>query len=142
MYKPNDLILKSTSSVIVFVLLGFAVYLLIAGHNSPGGGFVGGLVTSAAILLLYFAFGEQTVKKILPVNYMTFIPAGLLIATLTGLGAIIFNVPFLTHTFGVIPIPFIGGIEIATAMFFDIGVYLTVLGTTMTIILHIAFDRD
>jgi len=142
MYRPNDLILKSTSSIIVFVLLGFAAYLLIAGHNSPGGGFVGGLVTSAAILLLYFAFGEQTAKKILPINYISFIPIGLLIATLTGLGAVIFNVPFLTHTFGVIPVPFIGGIEIATAMFFDIGVFMTVLGTTMTIILNVAFDQD
>lgn len=42
MYKPNDLILKSTSSLIVFILLGFAIYLLLAGHNSPGGGFIGG----------------------------------------------------------------------------------------------------
>lgn len=142
MYNPNNLILRSTSSLIIFVLLGFAIYLLIAGHNSPGGGFVGGLVTSAAILLMYIAYGEKTVKKILPINFITLIPVGLFIATLTGLGAILFHVPFLTHTFGTISVPLIGDIEIATAMFFDIGVYVTVLGTTMTIILHIAFDRD
>jgi|SRR5699024_106477 len=141
MIKPNDLILRATSSVIVFILLGFAFYLLLAGHNSPGGGFVGGLVTAAGLLLMYFAFGEKAVSKILPINYLFFIPLGLLIATLTGLGALLFNAPFLTHTFGVLSIPFIGDVELATAMFFDIGVYLTVLGTTMTIILTVAFDR-
>lgn len=141
MVKPNNLILRSTSSVIVFILLGFAFYLLLAGHNSPGGGFVGGLVTAAALLLMYFAYGEPAVSKILPINYLFFIPLGLLVATLTGLGSLLFNVPFLTHTFGVFHIPFVGEVELATAMFFDIGVYLTVLGTTMTIILAVAFDR-
>lgn len=142
MNNPNNLILRSTSSVIVFILLGFAVYLLLAGHNSPGGGFVGGLVTSAALLLMYFAYGKAAVEKILPINYLFFIPLGLLVATLTGLGSLLFNLPFLTHTFGVFHIPLIGEVELATAMFFDIGVYLTVLGTTMTIILTVAFDRD
>lgn len=141
MYKPNNLILRSTSSLIIFILLGFAVYLLLAGHNSPGGGFVGGLTTSAAILLMYMAYGEKLVKKILPVDFMFFIPLGLLIATLTGLGALLFNVPFLTHNFGVFNLPLIGEIELATAMLFDLGVYFTVFGTTMTIILTIASDQ-
>ena len=141
MYKPNDLILKVTSSLIVFILLGFAVYLLLAGHNSPGGGFVGGLTTSAAILLMYMAYGEKSVNKIIPINYIHFIPLGLLVAVLTGLGALLFDVPFLTHTFGHLYIPFFGEIELATAMFFDIGVYFTVFGTTMTIILTIAADQ-
>ncbi len=142
MYKPNNLILKSTSSIIVFVLLGFAIYLLLAGHNSPGGGFVGGLTTSAAILLMYISYGEKTVNKILPFNFIHFIPLGMLIATLTGLGALLFNVPFLTHTFGMVTLPFVGEIELATAMIFDLGVYFTVLGTTMTIILTISSDQS
>lgn len=142
MYKPNNLILRSTSSLIVFILLGFAVYLLLAGHNSPGGGFVGGLTTSAAILLMYMAYGEKSVKKILPINYIYFIPLGLLIAVLTGLGALIFNVPFLTQSFGIFHLPLIGEIELATAMLFDLGVYFTVFGTTMTIILTIASDQE
>lgn len=141
MNKPNNLILRSTTSLITFVLLGFALYLLLAGHNSPGGGFVGGLTTSAAILLMYISYGEKTVQKILPINYRLLVPLGLLIATLTGLGALLFDVPFLTHTFGTVSIPFFGDLELATAMLFDIGVYLTVLGTTMTIILTIAQDR-
>lgn len=141
MYKPNDLILRTTSSLIIFIMLGFAIYLLLAGHNSPGGGFVGGLTTSAAIVLMYMAYGEKVVKKIIPINFRFFIPLGLLIATLTGLGALLFNVPFLTHTFGVFHIPFVGEIELATAMLFDLGVYFTVFGSMMTIILTIAEDQ-
>lgn len=140
-YKPNNLILQTTASLITFILLGFAIYLLLAGHNSPGGGFVGGLTTSAAILLMYMAYGEKTVKKILPINYLFFIPLGILIATLTGLGSLLFGVPFLTQTFGEVSIPLIGEVELATAMLFDLGVYFTVFGTTMAIILTIAQDQ-
>ncbi len=140
-YKPNNLILQTTASLITFILLGFAIYLLLAGHNSPGGGFVGGLTTAAAVVLMYMAYGEKTVKKILPINYLFFIPLGMLIATLTGLGSLVFGVPFLTQTFGEVVIPIIGEVELATAMLFDLGVYFTVFGTTMTIILTIAQDQ-
>jgi len=142
MYKPNNLILKSTSSLIVFILLGFAIYLLLAGHNSPGGGFIGGLTTSAAFVLMYMAFGESTVKRIIPINFLFFIPLGLILATLTGLGSLLFNVPFLTQTFGSIFIPVFGDVELSTAMLFDLGVYFTVFGTTMTIILTINSDQQ
>jgi len=141
MVKQNNLILKTTTSLIAFILLGFAVYLLFAGHDSPGGGFVGGLMTSAAIILLYMSYGLNKVEKIIPINFRVLIPIGLLIALLTGLGSLLFKVPFLTHTFFAVPIPFIGEIDIATAMFFDLGVYITVLGATITIILTIAEDK-
>ncbi|WP_106497535.1 Na(+)/H(+) antiporter subunit B [Lentibacillus sp. Marseille-P4043] len=141
MYKPNDLILRTTTSVIAFILLGFAVYLLLAGHNSPGGGFVGGLMTASAIVLMYMSYGMEAVKKILPINFRTLIPIGLLIAVSTGIGSFVFNVPFLSHTFGHFTLPILGEVELATAMLFDMGVYVTVLGVTMTIILTIANDR-
>ncbi len=98
MYKPNNLILRTTTSLISFILLGFAIYLLLAGHNSPGGGFVGGLVTSASIILLYMAYGKNSVDEILPINYRLLIPIGLVIAILTGAGSFLFGVPFFnTH---------------------------------------------
>lgn len=141
MYKPNDIILRTTTSLITFLLLGFAFYLLMAGHNSPGGGFVGGLVTSGAILLMYMAYGEKTVKKIFPINFIVLIPIGLATALFTGAGSLLFHVPFLTQTFGHFSLPFFGEIELATAMIFDIGVFLTVVGVMMTIILTIASDQ-
>lgn len=141
MYRPNNIVLRSTASLIIFILLGFAVYLLIAGHNSPGGGFVGGLTTAAALLLMYMAYGEKTVGKIIPINFIVLIPIGLLFAIGTGLAGLVFNLPFLTQAFTVVTLPVFGEIELASAMLFDIGVYLTVVGTTMTIILNIAMDR-
>ncbi|HEX6593549.1 MAG TPA: Na(+)/H(+) antiporter subunit B [Bacillota bacterium] len=141
MYRTNNLILRTTTSLIAFILLGFAIYLLLAGHNSPGGGFVGGLVTSAAVILMYMAYGTDVIDKVLPFSFRTLIPIGLLLAILTGLGSFFFNVPFLTHTFGEVYIPIIGNVELATAMIFDLGVYFTVLGATITIILNIAHDR-
>lgn len=141
MYKTNNIILQTTTRIIAFILLGFAVYLFFAGHNSPGGGFVGGLVTSAAVVLMYMSYGIEQMKKILPINFMILIPIGLLIAVLCAAGAMVFNYPFLTQTFGHISIPIFGEVELATAMIFDLGVYLSVLGTTMSIILNIAEDQ-
>lgn len=142
MVKQNNLILRTMTSLIAFILLGFAVYLLLAGHNSPGGGFVGGLITSAAIILLYMSYGIKTVEKILPINFKILIMIGLILAIATGLGSLLFDVPFLTHSFGTFSFPLFGDIELATAMLFDLGVYFTVLGATITIILTIAHDQE
>lgn len=141
MYKPNDLILRTTTSLIAFILLGFAIYLLLAGHNSPGGGFVGGLMTSGAVLLMYMSYGIEAVEKMLPINFVTLIPIGIGIAVLTGAGSFLFDVPFMSQTFGYFTVPIFGEIELATAMLFDLGVYFTVVGVMITIILSIANDQ-
>ncbi|RYG71414.1 Na(+)/H(+) antiporter subunit B [Lentibacillus lipolyticus] len=141
MYKPNDLILRTTTSLIAFILLGFSIYLLLAGHNSPGGGFVGGLMTSAAIVLMYMAYGAVVMEKVLPVSYRLLIPFGLLLAVGTGLGSFVFGQSFLSHTYGYFHFPVFGELELATAMLFDFGVYFTVLGVTISIILSIADDQ-
>ncbi|MBC5636059.1 Na(+)/H(+) antiporter subunit B [Ornithinibacillus sp. BX22] len=140
MSKPNNLILQTATALIAFILLGFSVYLFFAGHNSPGGGFIGGLVTAAAVVLLYMAYGIDFVNKILPINFRALISVGLLVAFLTGVGSFLFDVPFLSHTFGYFEFPIFGEVELATAMLFDLGVYLTVVGVTVTIIINIAND--
>lgn len=142
MYKTNDLILRTTTSLIAFIMLGFAVYLLLAGHNSPGGGFVGGLMTSGAVLLMYMSYGMEAVNKMLPINFVSLIPVGLLIAAMTGAGSFIFDEPFMSQTFGHFTVPVFGEIELATAMLFDLGVYFTVVGVMITIILSIANDQQ
>lgn len=80
-------------------------------------------------------------EKIIPINFTLLIPIGLSFAVGTGLGSFIFNVPFLSQTFGYFHLPIFGEIELATAMIFDIGVYFTVVGVMMTIILTIANDQ-
>ncbi|WP_226579015.1 Na(+)/H(+) antiporter subunit B [Halobacillus litoralis] len=142
MTRTNDIILRTTTTLIAFILLGFSIYLFFAGHNSPGGGFIGGLMTSAAIILMYMAYGSQAMEKILPINFRYVIPAGLLIAALTGVGGLFFGEAFLTQAFGYFQLPVLGKTELATALLFDLGVYLAVVGVTMTIILTIADDRS
>ncbi|QHS22345.1 Na(+)/H(+) antiporter subunit B [Virgibacillus sp. MSP4-1] len=139
--RHNDLIFRTMTALIAFILLGFSIYLFLAGHQSPGGGFIGGLMTSAAIVLMYMAYGLKPIEKILPVNFKLLIPTGLLIATLTGIGSFIFGEPFLSQTYGHFHLPIFGDSELATAMLFDLGVYLTVVGVTLTIMLTIASDE-
>ncbi|OEH94062.1 Na(+)/H(+) antiporter subunit B [Bacillus solimangrovi] len=139
--KTNDLILKMTTTMIAFVILAFSFYLFFAGHNAPGGGFIGGLMTSAAFVLMYLTYGFGTMKKVVVINFRTLIPIGLTVAVGTAMGSFLFGVPFLSHTFKHLhDIPLLGDPEVATAMLFDLGVYLTVIGVTMTIILSIAED--
>ncbi|WP_206738056.1 Na(+)/H(+) antiporter subunit B [Fictibacillus sp. S7] len=138
--SSNDLILKTTTNIIVFIILAFSVNSFFSGHNAPGGGFIGGLMGAGAIVLLYLAYGIGPINRVIPVNYRIVLAAGLLIAFLTGIGSFVFGVPFLSHSFGHFHLPLLGDTELATAMLFDLGVYLTVLGVTMTIILSIAED--
>ncbi len=142
MKNYNDLILRTMTQLIAFILLGFSVYLFFAGHNSPGGGFIGGLMTAAAFILMYITYGYDTMAKILPINFRFVLVLGLLIATLSGIGAFIFGEPFLTQAFGYFDLPIMGETELATALIFDLGVYLTVVGVTMTIILTITTDQS
>ncbi|MFC4404485.1 Na(+)/H(+) antiporter subunit B [Gracilibacillus xinjiangensis] len=141
MVRTNDLILRTMTILISFILLGFSVYIFLAGHNAPGGGFIGGLMTSAAIVLMYMAYGYEAVNKILPINYRLLIGLGLIIAFTTAVGSFIFGQPFLSQTFDYFHFPIFGEVELATALLFDIGVYFTVIGVTLTIVLTISEDQ-
>ncbi|MCT2345407.1 Na(+)/H(+) antiporter subunit B [Niallia taxi] len=139
--KTNDVILQTTTKIVLFIILIFSVFIFFTGHYTPGGGFIGGLLTSGAIVLLLLAFDLKTVKKILPFNYMYMIATGLLFSIGTGAGALLFNVPFLTHAYTHINIPILGELSLHTATIFDLGVFLVVVGVTMTIIQTIGGDE-
>jgi multicomponent Na+:H+ antiporter subunit B len=139
--KTNDVILQTATKIVLFIIVLFSVYIFFAGHYTPGGGFVGGLLTSGAIILLLLAFDMKTVAKILPVNYMSMTALGLLIAIGTGAGALLFNKPFLTHAFTYKDFPVLGKLSLHTAALFDLGVFLVVVGVTMTIIQTIGEDE-
>ncbi|WP_281888936.1 Na(+)/H(+) antiporter subunit B [Paenibacillus sp. YYML68] len=139
--RANDVILRTAAKVLVFIILTVSASLFFAGHNHPGGGFIGGLVTASALVLLALAFGIETVRKAVPFNFRIVTALGLLIAALTGAGSFLLGVPFLSHAFGYFQLPLLGKTELATAVLFDLGVYLGVVGVTMTIILSIGEDR-
>lgn len=132
--KTNDLILQTVTKITLFIIILFSVHIFFAGHYYPGGGFIGGLMTSGAIVLLLLAYDLKTVKAILPIDFKYLIGAGLLIAVATGTGALFFGKPFLTHAFTDLTLPLLGKTSLHTAMLFDTGVYLVVIGVTMTII--------
>lgn len=135
------MILQTATKVVLFIILIFSVFIFFTGHYTPGGGFVGGLLTSGAIVLLLLAFDLETVNKILPFNYINMIAIGLLFSIGTGAGALFFNVPFLTHAYTHIEIPILGDLSLHTATLFDLGVFLVVVGVTMTIIQTIGGDE-
>jgi multicomponent K+:H+ antiporter subunit A len=112
-------------------------YIFLRGHNMPGGGFIAGLITSVAIIQQYIAHGVEWVKPRIKVDYQTLIALGVLIAALTGVGSWFFDRPFMTTWFDYFDIPMIGEIELASALIFDLGVYLTVVGATLLILANL-----
>lgn len=132
--KTNDLILQTVTKIATFIIILFSIHIFFAGHYTPGGGFIGGLMTSSAIILLLLAFDLKTVKSFLPVNYLSLVAVGLLLSVGTGAGALFFDAPFLTHAFDYFNLPLLGKTSLHTAVIFDTGVYLVVIGVTMTII--------
>lgn len=120
------------------VILAVAVYLLVRGHDLPGGGFAAGLTVSVAIILQYMAGGTRWVESrllILPVRWMSL---GLLCAAFTGLGACLAGYPFLTSYFAYMDAPAIGQIPLASALIFDLGVFMLVVGSTILILIALA----
>ena len=131
------MLLAIVSQGLLPLALMVSVYIFFRGHNLPGGGFIAGLITAVAIILQYVAKGVDWVKPRLPIPYDHLIAAGLLTATLTGVGSWLFNKPFLTSWFDYFDLPLLGSIELASAMAFDLGVYLTVVGATLLILANL-----
>ena len=124
---------------LLFPIVGLlALYLLLRGHDLPGGGFVAGIVMAVGFILQYMAQGTVLTEarlRILPVRWMG---TGLLLAAGTGLTAILLGRPFLTSYFSYLEIPLIGAIPIASALLFDIGVFALVVGATVLMLIALA----
>lgn len=144
-YEPksggvNNILLKTASMVLICFIILTSLYILVAGHNAPGGGFIAGLMVSGGAVLLYLCFGKPFSVN-LPFNYRMLLPMGLSCALGTGLAGAILGDPFLTHAFGHVDVPFFGDWELTSASVFDFGVFLVVIGTCLTIILNIGENK-
>ncbi len=139
--KTNDVILQFTAKIVFFIIFFYAVHIFFAGHYTPGGGFVGGLVTASAIEQLLIAFDLKRVQSLLPINYIYLVAVGLIIALGTATFSMIVGKPFFTHSFDYFYLPLLGKTSLHTAALFDFGVYLVVVGVTMTIIQTIGEDE-
>lgn len=128
------MVLGLLARLILPLALLVSVFIFLRGHNEPGGGFIAGLITAVALILLQVAYGQRWVQTRMGIQLPNLAAAGVLIATATGLASLLLGYPFLTSAFVHINIPVIGEIELASAMLFDLGVYLTVVGSTLLIL--------
>jgi multicomponent K+:H+ antiporter subunit A len=133
----HPLFLAVLSRVILPLALVVALYVLLRGHNQPGGGFIAGLVTGVALILQYLGNGIAWTQERFVVRYHITFALGLFIATAAGLGSWWFDRPFLTSAHGHLHLPLIGDLHLASAMIFDIGVYVTVVGAVLLILAEI-----
>ena len=127
-------VLQVISRAVLPIALLVAMYILVRGHNMPGGGFIAGLVTAVALVLQYVANGVHWVHARVPNNYHPLVAFGVVLAASTGLASLLVGYPFLTSTFGHLHWPVVGEFELASAMLFDLGVYITVVGATLLIL--------
>lgn len=134
----TSLILRSAARYLLPIMLLFSVFLLLRGHHEPGGGFVGGLVASAALILYAIAHDAPAALSLLRSDPRVLLGVGLLTAMTSGLISFFSGQPFLTGQWISFPLPGIGKVDLGTPLLFDAGVYLAVVGTMLTTILSLA----
>lgn len=130
----HPLILTAITRPLLPVALAVALYVFLRGHNAPGGGFIAGLIASVALVVQFVAGGNEWAHARLRLPFAILIAVGLLLAFATGAGSLLLGFPFLTSAFTHVHWPVVGEFEVATAMLFDTGVFLVVVGTTMLIL--------
>jgi multicomponent Na+:H+ antiporter subunit B len=135
-----SIILSTASRYLLPLMLIFSFFLLLRGHNEPGGGFVGGLVAAAAYALYLIANGVEEAKKLLKAEPIKLIAIGLLLAILSALISVITGQDFMTATWAKNEFPVIG--KVGTPLLFDLGVYFVVLGIVTKIIFSLAEEDE
>ena len=127
----HPLLLVVSTRVLLPLAITVGVFIFLRGHNQPGGGFIAGLVVAVALIMQYMASGFVWAARRGRVDAQSLIGGGVLVAGLTGVAAWAFGAPFLTSTYGYVTLPVVGTFELASAMGFDLGVFLTVVGTVL-----------
>jgi multisubunit Na+/H+ antiporter MnhB subunit len=132
--RPPSPILDVVVRAEFHVFLVLSVYLLFAGHNQPGGGFVGGLVAGAAVTSRYVAGGPAEMRRATRLRPMALLGTGLAVSVSTAFASLVNDGGFLQHRLLEVELPVIGPVKTSSAFFFDLGVYLVVLGTVLAIL--------
>lgn len=132
-----SLILRVAARLLVPLLLLFSLFMLLRGHNLPGGGFVGGLVAACAFVLYVLAAGVQSARSVLRVDPRTLLGVGLALAYGTGLLAMALGKPFLTGMWWEPHVPLLGHLHLGSTLLFDIGVMLVVVGTVLLMVFSV-----
>ena len=131
MRQPRSLILEVSVDLVFPVAMLLSLFLLFAGHNAPGGGFVGGLVAGAALVLRHIRGGSPDIARVVPVSWPVVTGAGLVVATLTGVAGYVVGDAFLESGKLSVKAPVLGTVKASTSLAFDVGVYLVVVGLVL-----------
>ena len=134
----TSLILRTATRFVMPLLLLFSLFLLLRGHNEPGGGFAGGLVAGAAFTLLAIGTSVAVTRRALRREPRSLIGVGLLVAIAGCVAGPLSGAPVLTGRWIALPLPGGGTLDLGTPLLFDLGVYLVVVGVVLTIILSLA----
>jgi multicomponent Na+:H+ antiporter subunit B len=135
----SSLILRSTTRLLLPLLLLFSLFVLLRGHNEPGGGFIGGLLAAGGLALYLLAFGSSAFAKLLRVAPVSLVGSGLSLAALAAALPCFVGRPFLTGLWWPRPLPGIG--KLSSILLFDIAVYLVVVGTTLIFVSSLAEEE-
>ena len=128
----NSLILSAVARIFFVIMVAGSLWVLLRGHNEPGGGFIGGLVGAAGFSTLALALGVQAARRTLYFNPVAVMGAGLVLAFLSGVPGLLTDASFLTHQWGELL-----GLKLGTTIIFDVGVYLVVVGGVVSIMFRL-----
>jgi len=137
----RSVILTLSARALTPVLLLVSIFVTFRGHNAPGGGFAGGLIMGAAVVLLYLAEGMPAVRR-LRLDPVLLIAAGLGVAVATTAAPLLFGANVMDSQIWHLDVPVIGDIKFVTAAVFDIGVHILVVGVVVGILLAFAQADD
>jgi multicomponent Na+:H+ antiporter subunit A len=140
--ERRSVVLEVITRVLFHTILVFSLYLLFSGHNEPGGGFAGGLVAGLALVLRYLAGGRYELGEAAPVDPGLLLGAGLLFAGFTGVGGLLLGAEVLQTAILETTLPVLGDVKLVTSLFFDMGVYLIVVGLVLDILRSLGAELD
>ncbi len=140
--RNRSLMVEVSTRVLFSSMILLSLYFFFAGHNAPGGGFAGGLVAALAFTLRYLAGGRHELDEAIPIDAGRILGVGLLLSAAAAITPVAFGYPPLTSTVWDIPLPWIGEVHIVSAMFFDAGVYLIVIGLVLHILRSLGAQLD
>jgi multicomponent Na+:H+ antiporter subunit A len=139
--RPS-VVLDTGARTMVPTLVLVSLYLLVMGHNAPGGGFVGGLVAGTALLISFLSRGEDGVARLVPAHPVLILGTGLSLALAAGITGLFAGAAFLDALQATIEAPVLGTVKLNTALAFDLGVYLVVVGLVALVLRRLAQEEQ